>query len=65
MAKSIKIFRIQFGNAATNGKNDHGKPHIHKHSVYLQSKDIDWINKNSKSHYDDEAPEALAKDTRD
>lgn len=65
MAKSIKIFRIQFGNATASSKNGHGKPHIHKHSVYLQSKDIDWINKNSKTHYDDNPQESLDKDTQD
>lgn len=53
MAKSIKIFRIQFGNNTAATRNNSLRPHIHKHSMYLQSKDIDWINKNSKNNYEE------------
>lgn len=64
MAKSIKIFRIQFGNNASTARNNSLRPHIHKHSMYLQSKDIDWINKNSKNNYDDNESQA-GKDIQD
>lgn len=64
MAKSIKIFRIQFGNNSSTARNSPLRPHIHKHSMYLQSKDIDWINKNSKNAYD-ENEEPQGKDIQD
>lgn len=48
MAKSFKHFRIQFGTKLDKRKaNDDGKT-IYKHSVYMQSRDNSWINRNMK-----------------
>lgn len=53
MVKSLKQLRIQFGANTNTGKEPQTKSDIHKYSMYLQSKDITWINKNSKSQQDD------------
>ena len=39
--KAIRNFRIQFGN----DPQAKAKP-VHKYSIYMQSRDTNWLNKN-------------------
>lgn len=53
MVKSFKYFRIQFGSNSTLMKmNDKGKP-VYKYSMYMQSRDNAWINRNTKDRDED------------
>lgn len=55
MTKSFKHFRIQFGGQSNASNiNENGKP-VYKYSVYMQSRDNTWINRNLKD--DQEASE--------
>ena len=58
MIKSLKNLKAQFGdNAGDPPKN------IHKHSIYMQSKDKAWINKNVKNRLYGDEP--IEEDIRD
>ena len=58
---SFKNFRMQFGDNSDVQRKD-----IHKHSIYMQSRDSDWLNRNIKNKkYDDDVQEPIEEDIRD
>lgn len=65
MVKSFKYLRIQFGGTNPQSNTGQSGRPVYKHSMYLQSKDSSWINRNiSTTEFDDEI-EPLEEDIRD
>jgi hypothetical protein len=50
MSKSFKYFRIQFGSNAEHMKSNNKDTPTYKYSVYMQSKDNAWLNRNMKGY---------------
>lgn len=58
--KSFKYFKVPTNlDSQANQKGS-----VHKYSIYLQSRDSNWLQRNAKQ-IDDEPPEPLEEDIRD
>ncbi len=64
MSRSFKYLRIQFGST-NKSKTNHGGRNVYKYSMYLQSKDNSWINRNSNTDKFDDDLEPIEEDIRD
>jgi hypothetical protein len=60
--KPLKNFRMQFGTNASSTKKD-----IHKYSMYMQSRDSAWLNRNIRNtnNFPDDPLEPIEEDIRD
>ena len=59
--QTFKNFKIQFGDNTDVQRKD-----IHKYSIYMQSRDSNWLNKNIKNrNYEDDVQEPIEEDIRD
>ena len=61
MSKAFRYFRKPIGITGTKDEPD--KP-IYKYSVYMQSRDSSWLNKNINNKMDED-PEPIEEDIRD
>ncbi len=63
MGKSLKYFRMHFGNNDRDMKSNQSSHSVYKYSMYMQSKDSAWIDRNVKD--DDDVVEPIEEDIRD
>lgn len=64
MVKSFKHFRVQFGTNSKRTSETSNSTPVYRYSVYMQSKDSSWLNRNINNQRD-ESPEPLEEDIRD
>lgn len=60
MVKNFKYFRIQIGGKTGHAKSSNIGKSTYRHSMYMQSKDSQWISRNTSQ--DDETTDAENKD---
>lgn len=59
--KALRNLKIQFGS-----NSDYQRRNIHKHSIYMQSRDSTWLNRNLKNGKQAEMwDEPIEEDIRD
>ena len=65
MVKSLRFFKKPpGGNGSGHGGLGDGKD-LYKRSIYMQSKDSKWLNRNINSKQAEDDPEPIEEDIRD
>ena len=68
MAKSFRYLRLPHGDSIRNYKkptNSNSGQDIYRYSIYMQSRDRGWINRNINGRNTDEDYEPIEEDIRD